>query len=1428
MVPRKIRSRLAAAAATMGGLSLAILSFARPAAAQDAELPRYIEVDPTAAAETGIAPWNVVESVAKVRSQFRLFGEGDRAWTSLRMVGDNRIYETNSGPGDDWGLFTTPIVQFSTATGNWFQSFGIPTMIAAPRSEWVRYLVEGVESMRNVRGDPPGWTVLWNGAVFARPKDINSADGLVGTLLSGVTSTTDGSCFDHSQSLGGALLPAGFQLLPGSNCQPTWSKSGTTWLGDRPIPPDNWIDLFNQQGEDFRWNRWQVPPEMKDSSRFMGNNFSTYGHFNDYNSTTLKKFGNVIPGASGEPSRSGYPLGLDFYFDAFSFTIPTVANAKFWTALVVNNSEELYGFPHDYDSLYWGIGPWPGRRQDGDNYVDVARGAWMSAESSASTSPSCAAVDPIPLLSNTCGGFNGSRPDGFSAGGHGIVVLKSPIGDLRNKLFTQPGPFFLPTHPLAGDTITFNHAVNWNFGNWGSVWNQGTERMRFGVMSSTRDNTLDGVACNDFVGLSTRWRTFQSNEWPDGDQCQYKAWVPPAPGGGFWTYVSGRPEGADPAGPDTLHLPGCGPTDGGACAVPWADSTWQGWSANSFGNLSEFSLGPFRLEAGDTTEIFIAMYSGKDSVSFEAITTGIVDFYLGLFQGPEAPPAVTIQDLDVGAGINLGSIDDAQVTLTWDDAAEDYVDAFMAKFADDMEAAPTGTELAVIRDANPGIVDRIRARAADNLKQLMIFRSCDGGSTFDSNADCEGDPTTDAEGNSIAPGWEAFAVLRPDASGDFPNTFTDGSIIPGVTYLYSLLGQTIGFEEVVITDPNATIDGLGNFTCGPDPCETDTLIVAPSLLNPLSRSAADPNVVSVYIPTSVASGGTSAQANIAFDTRTALGRTIQSMDLERFATTPFNVLLNSGDLQESMFKVRFSNFLQVTEWDDATTEGTDSTRVVIQDLANTVPDLTSTTVTTASLSTQSWKRTDGIPVTLNGANQVSQVTNGDLTKTVYEIGPGSLDPDTRTAIGFVLIDSEGLGLPLLVSGNLTGDAATPGSFIANPGYPGFFVSADNTGARSFDQEFWMDANGDTLSTQLDPSLNYDQANSDLESVQSQTFGEYILKFVGSLFGPGEPFLLDIGNPNFDPADVDAAFDASLEARQGITTVTDAEAEVLVAEATGQDTADFDLVAANVPFEVANLTHGRETIDLAMIDRGEATKTLGLFSDTVSVTVAADKWIPGDALYVIERIDVLQTDTLGLGAIVVDGSGNPQSATVTALSFNPLRLTCGGANPSCNPASPNGAGFGQYTAVAPGDELHVLYFSPFENQSRFQFSPTQAIEGGDIIADDRSIAAQMDSIRVVPNPYLFFSSYEASGAERRLMFTHLPPDGSIRIYSIAGNFVQEIDWGPGDLTGNGDLFYDMMTREGNELGAGLFLFVVTAQDPATGRELKKTGKFVVIR
>jgi hypothetical protein len=41
-------------------------------------------------------------------------------------------------------------------------------------------------------------------------------------------------------------------------------------------------------------------------------------------------------------------------------------------------------------------------------------------------------------------------------GGMNSSWLKSPLGDLRNKLFNDPTSPYFPSHPKSDDTITFN------------------------------------------------------------------------------------------------------------------------------------------------------------------------------------------------------------------------------------------------------------------------------------------------------------------------------------------------------------------------------------------------------------------------------------------------------------------------------------------------------------------------------------------------------------------------------------------------------------------------------------------------------------------------------------------------------------------------------------------------------------------------------------------------------------------------------------------------------------------------------------------------------------------------------------------------------------------------------------------------------------
>ncbi len=92
----------------------------------------------------------------------------------------------------------------------------------------------------------------------------------------------------------------------------------------------------------------------------------------------------------------------------------------------------------------------------------------------------------------------------------------------------------------------------------------------------------------------------------------------------------------------------------------------------------------------------------------------------------------------------------------------------------------------------------------------------------------------------------------------------------------------------------------------------------------------------------------------------------------------------------------------------------------------------------------------------------------------------------------------------------------------------------------------------------------------------------------------------------------------------------------------------------------------------------------------------------------------------------------------------------------------------------------------------------------------------------------FSQLVTQGGQDRVAFTHVPPNGVIRIYTVSGQFVQQLNWKPDDLNGRGDLFFNLRTREGNEMSAGLYLYVLTAKD-LDGNDIGEArGKFVVIK
>jgi hypothetical protein len=333
------------------------------------------------------------------------------------------------------------------------------------------------------------------------------------------------------------------------------------------------------------------------------------------------------------------------------------------------------------------------------------------------------------------------------------------------------------------------------------------------------------------------------------------------------------------------------------------------------------------------------------------------------------------------------------------------------------------------------------------------------------------------------------------------------------------------------------------------------------------------------------------------------------------------------------------------------------------------------------------------------------------------------------------------------------------------------------------------------------------------------FGEYVVTFGGPDFGPFAPFQVTRG---FGALQAD--FNSSLQSRV-VTQRADTTQAVIAAINTTLGTAytQDSLVPVTLPFRIVDKSNGNRPVIVAMRRSDKFLSTvLGSGTDTIRVTIPAAHWIPGEPLILLENSTVA---TEVAGVLQRDGSGNLiMKDTLTVLATRAIINCSAVANPSCNPVI--GRGGTGHISFDTNEELHVRYAVPYTSDREFAFTVTPTVTGTRIA---RVTKTQLDSVKVVPNPYILYSNYETSATnEQRIMFTHLPPHGTIRIYTVTGQFVQQIKWTAADLRGNGDLYYNLLTREGTLLASGLYLFTVSAHTTTNHVKREQVGRFIVIR
>ena len=144
-------------------------------------------------------------------------------------------------------------------------------------------------------------------------------------------------------------------------------------------------------------------------------------------------------------------------------------------------------------------------------------------------------------------------------------------------------------------------------------------------------------------------------------------------------------------------------------------------------------------------------------------------------------------------------------------------------------------------------------------------------------------------------------------------------------------------------------------------------------------------------------------------------------------------------------------------------------------------------------------------------------------------------------------------------------------------------------------------------------------------------------------------------------------------------------------------------------------------------------------------------------------------------------------------------------------------------TSPGDSYKITFERPFSSIDSLLFTvnPENDLE-------ESNIKTTMDSIKVVPNPYIATNTMETAVANqylnqrRRLLFTHIPADCVIKIFTPSGVLVDQID--VENEPSDGAVHWDMLSREGLEIAAGMYIFHVKSN--VTGDE--KIGKFAVIK
>lgn len=143
---------------------------------------------------------------------------------------------------------------------------------------------------------------------------------------------------------------------------------------------------------------------------------------------------------------------------------------------------------------------------------------------------------------------------------------------------------------------------------------------------------------------------------------------------------------------------------------------------------------------------------------------------------------------------------------------------------------------------------------------------------------------------------------------------------------------------------------------------------------------------------------------------------------------------------------------------------------------------------------------------------------------------------------------------------------------------------------------------------------------------------------------------------------------------------------------------------------------------------------------------------------------------------------------------------------------------------PGEEFSMYPYTatrPYYNGTAplyYEFTTKKPAFG-----DMTSAKGEMDKIKVVPNPYYGFSTLDRSISDKFVMFTHLPLNCIIKIYTLNGDLIKTITkTGTGDPTFNSTIEWNLQNEDKVPVASGIYVALVDA--PNIGTKILKLAIF----